>query len=51
MTNFTNKHHHARQNRSPSPAGSTENPTIQELMEKNAELERCLRKYKGNWFY
>jgi hypothetical protein len=47
MTIITKKNNNAVQQRSASPAGSTENLTVRELRERNAELERRLRKYKG----
>jgi hypothetical protein len=50
MTKTTKKQNHALQNRPPSresPPTSTENAMVKELLEKNAELERRLRKYKG----
>jgi hypothetical protein len=50
MTNITKKHNNALQQRSPSPATGTGNLTVQELLEKNAELERRLKKYKRRAF-
>ena len=47
MTNTTKKQNHALQNQPPSPPSSTENAMVKELLEKNAELEHRLRKYKG----
>jgi hypothetical protein len=46
MTNITKNKNTALQNRPPSPASSNGNPTLKELQERNAELERCLQKYK-----
>jgi hypothetical protein len=50
MTNITKKHNNTVQESPALPASSTENPTVKELREKNAELERRLRKYKRKWF-
>jgi len=36
----------AVQDREPSPTSSTDNPTLQELKQRNAELKRRLRKYR-----
>jgi len=47
MTNITKKRNNAIQDREPSPTSSTDNPTLQELKQRHAELERQLRKYKS----